>query len=103
MPLGNKDYLELGTWNAQCDGCQFKFKAHELKIDWKGLYKCKSCWDARHPMDLQKAPRPSAPIPWARPDKDMSAPRTDITVDPLVDRVGGTIPTGTFTTNNNTL
>ena len=103
MPIGPKDYLELGTWNAQCDGCQFKFKAHELRLDWKGLYKCYDCWEARHPQDFIKAPRPTLPLPWARPDKDNSAPSTSVPINVRVDQVGGTIPAGTFTTNNETL
>ena len=107
MSTGAKDYLKLGDWNAYCDGCKFKFKASELKIDWKGLYKCPSCWDARHPMDLQQAPRPSKPIPWTRPTDEVAGLQSvdGEVIDSTTYNSGAsqTVPTGTFTTNNGTL
>lgn len=98
---GPKDFLELGAWNAYCDSCKFKFKSHELKRDWKGLMKCPTCFETRHPMDLQKPPRESKPIPWSRPNDFDSY--VAVTIDPLVQTEGGSVPTGTFTTNNETL
>jgi len=108
MPTDPKEYLKLGDWNAYCDGCKFKFKASELKLDWKGYYKCPHCWEARHPMDLQRPPRPSQPIPWSRPT-DETAGRTDVNGDPIEiatstnPLIETTIPSGTFNSNNEDL
>lgn len=104
MP-GPKDYLKLGDWNAFCDACKFKFKASELKKDWKGLYKCPTCWETRHPMDFQQPPRTSKPVPWTRPSDEKTT-----TVDVNGNAIPGSpissqiesLPTGTFTTNNGT-
>ena len=102
MPLGNKDFLKLGDWNARCDGCGFKFKFSELRKDWKGLMKCvvaNGCWEARHPMDLQQPPRATQPLPETRPDKDVDSQgrpnvmANSVTYSVLVE---STIPTGTF-------
>ena len=107
MPSGPKDYLKSGDWNAYCDGCKFKFKASELKKDWKNLMKCPTCWDARHPMDLQQAPSSSIPVPWTR-SNDEKVGGVDVngeTIDNTSYDSGASqsMPTGTFTTNNGTL
>ena len=104
MPLGHKDYLDLGNWNARCDGCGFKYKATELRQDWKGLMKCtgsNGCWEPRHPMDLQKPPRASTPVPWTRQDKDINADgtpvlSTDVTINSAVENTGVNVPQSTF-------
>jgi len=102
VPVGNKDFLILGDWNARCDGCGFKFKFSELKKDWKGLMKCtvaNGCWEPRHPMDLQQAPRPSLPLPTTRPVRDVTSTglpqrmENSVSVNVLVEN---TMPTGTF-------
>lgn len=99
MPKGSRDNYVHGDWNAMCDGCQFKFKFSELKKDWKGFYKCHICYEPRHILDFQKPPRVSKPIPVTRPDKD-GLISTNITYD---SGSTSTVPTGTFTTNNETL
>lgn len=106
MPNGPKDYLKLGDWNSYCDSCSFKFKASELKKDWKGFMKCPTCWDARHPMDLQQSPRASKALPWTR-SNDEKATTTNIDGgaipgSPSTSQIDS-IPAGTFTTNNTTL
>ena len=104
---GPKDYYKHGDWSAYCDGCKFKFKASELKKDWKNLMKCPTCWDARHPMDLQQPPRSSIPVPWTR-SHDEKVGGVDVageTIDNTTYASGASqsMPTGTFTTNNETL
>ena len=83
MPQGPKDYLALGDWNAFCDGCHFKFKASELRKDWQGYMKCGPCFETRHPMDFQKPPRPSQPVPWTRSNDD-AGPRQDVAGNDIV-------------------
>lgn len=66
---GPADHLELGTWNAICDRCGGKFKAHQLTKTWDGLMVCSRDWEARHPQDFARGrdgPDP-APVPWTRP------------------------------------
>lgn len=104
MPIGNKDYLDLGNWNGRCDGCGFKFKFSELKKDWKGLMKCtvnNGCWEPRHSMDLQQPPRPSQPVPDTRPDKDVTnglpnVMANTVTINSGVENSGVNIPSSTF-------
>lgn len=100
-----KEYLRLGDWNAYCDSCKFKFKASELKKDWKGYFKCPTCWETRHPMDLQQAPRPSKPIPWTRPSDERISTTSvsDVAIPGSPATPGNSLPVGTFVTNNGTL
>jgi hypothetical protein len=65
--LGNKDYLELGNWNAICDVCGFKFKASELKRRWDGFMVCDKDFEQRHPQDLIRLKPDRQATPWARP------------------------------------
>jgi hypothetical protein len=58
-------------------------------------------------MDLQQAPRPSVPVPWTR-SNDEKVGGVDVageTIDNTSYNSGASqsIPTGTFTTNNETL
>lgn len=64
---GNKDYLDLGNWNALCDVCGFKFKASELRRRWDGFMCCASDWEQRHPQDLIRLKPDKQAVPWARP------------------------------------
>jgi hypothetical protein len=81
--------------------------ASELRKDWKGLMKCPSCWEARHPMDLQQPPRPSIPLPWTRSNDEKVGGLSidDEVIDGTTYNSGASqsVPIGTFTTNNNTL
>lgn len=63
---GPRDYLKLGDWNARCGWCGFKFKAGELRLDWKGFYKCTSCWEPRQPQDFVKGVEERMGVPWAQ-------------------------------------
>jgi len=65
---GRADYLKLGTWNATCDRCTFKFKASDLRKTWDNLYVCPSCWESRHPADFFRAKEDNTSVPWTNPD-----------------------------------
>jgi len=64
--MGRADYLKLGDWNAQCDRCDFKFKASELRETWDNLYVCKDCWEPRHVSDFFRIEPDDTSVPWTR-------------------------------------
>ena len=65
--MGKADYLELGSWNALCYSCGFKFKASMLKRHWQGYYVCERCWEPRHPQDFVRSVPDVQTPPWAQP------------------------------------
>ena len=65
--MGKADYLELGSWNAQCDYCGFKFKAHMLVRNWQGLMVCHKCFEPRQTQDFVRAVPDVQTPPWSRP------------------------------------
>jgi len=64
----NQNTLLLGSYNALCDVCGFKYKASDLKKRWDGLMVCEDDWEKRHESDFFRAPKESPDIPWARND-----------------------------------
>lgn len=72
--------LKLGTWNALCQVCGFKFKADMLQKRWDGLWVCHKDWETRHPQDLIRVPKDSGKIPWSSPEP----------ADVFIDGDGGT-------------
>lgn len=93
-----KNRLELGTWNAVCDVCGFKFKANELKKRWDGLMTCDKDFETRHPSDLFKAREEKTGVPWTRREPT----DTFVTVNTVGAGVGtqdSTIPSGTFSSS----
>lgn len=65
----NSNYLKLGTWNAYCDSCGFKFKADQLKKRWDGMMVDDACWEPRHPQDYLRAIKETSNrLPWTRPN-----------------------------------
>ncbi len=61
-----KDYFVSGTWNAICDICGFKFKASELKTDYRGLKVCPEDLDVRNPQDFVRLRTEKANVDWVR-------------------------------------
>ena len=59
--------LILGDWNAICDICGLKFKASELRKDWRGLMVCVRDWEPRHPQDFLRVRSDDPSVPWTRP------------------------------------
>lgn len=59
--------LVLGDWNAICDCCGFKFKASELRKDWRGLMVCAQDYEPKHPQLMIRIPKDDPSVPWARP------------------------------------
>lgn len=92
----NQNELKIGSWNAICDRCGFKFKAEDLKKDWQGLYLCKDDWEPRHPSDFQNevdyAEDPTPP--WTRPDSNAD---TSVTLVSLENETAGTLDTDNLT------
>lgn len=64
---GSRDYALVGSWNAVCDRCGFKYKAGELRKEWDGLMVCDKCWEPRNPQDLVRPLPDPEPVPWSRP------------------------------------
>lgn len=55
-----------GDWKANCDRCDFTFKASQLKETWDNLKVCKECWEPRQPQDFVRAVRDNQSVPWTR-------------------------------------
>jgi len=71
--------LILGDWNTICDVCGLKFKASELRKDWRGLMVCSHDWETRHPQDFLRVPVDNPAVPWVRPQgEDQFVPTTYI-------------------------
>jgi hypothetical protein len=69
-PLGPKDYLKPGDWNAFCDECGFKFKASELRLRWDGCMCCKDDWELRNEQDFLRSMPEKPTTPFSRPRND---------------------------------
>jgi hypothetical protein len=92
--------LKLGDWNALCEVCGFKYKGSMLKKRWDGLMVCKDDYETRHPQDLIKIPKEDQSVPWTSPEPD------DTFITLTYSSVGNqenTVPSGNFTTNNETI
>lgn len=61
------NYFKMGDWNAICDMCGGKFKASELKEDWRGFMMCARDWEPRHPQDFVMGVSETMNPPWIRP------------------------------------
>lgn len=57
----------IGDANAICDVCGFKFKTHQLKLRWDGLWTCHADWEPRHPQDFLRARKESNNLPVVKP------------------------------------
>lgn len=68
--IGPADYLALGDWNAVCFTCGFKFKASQLKRNWKGNYVCSKCWEPRQSQDFVRAREDKQTPPWTQLPSD---------------------------------
>lgn len=100
--MGHADKLVLGDWNAICDVCGFKYKASQLKKRWDGFMVCPEDWEVRHPQDFVRSKPDDQSVPWTRPEPT----DTFISVTYADSSVGvqeNTKPSGTFTTNNETI
>ncbi|MEY1555325.1 hypothetical protein AB3Y40_06785 [Yoonia sp. R2331] len=67
--------FEPGTWNAICDRCGFRYKAHKLRKEWTGLRVCDGagtnhCFDDRHPQERVRGKIDDQAPEWVRPRQD---------------------------------
>ena len=63
------DFLDLGSWNAHCAKCGFKFKANELIKESAGaglssMYVCRKCWRPRQPQEFVRGIPEKPQAPW---------------------------------------
>lgn len=72
--MPRNQYFKSGDWNAVCDFCGFKFKASELKLDWRGFRVCEEDFELRHPLDFLRAKPDKIKVPWTRPDVGIEIP-----------------------------
>ena len=91
----DQNTLSLGSWNANCQRCDFKFKSDDLKREWTGLYVCKDCWEERHPQDFLQGVPDDPSVPWTAPNNLSDTSITNvagvvISTDNTVDLVGDT-------------
>jgi len=56
-----------GNWVALCDVCGFKFKALDLKRDWRGLMVCKDDYELRHESDFLRVQKEKISVEFSRP------------------------------------
>ena len=62
-----RNHLIPGNWNALCDVCGFKFKALDLKRDWRGLMVCKDDFELRHQSDFLRVQKEKITVEFSRP------------------------------------
>lgn len=79
--MGKADHFELGTWNATCDVCGFKFKANQLRDRWDGLKVCSKDYEPRHPLDRVRGVHDDQSVPWTRSEKTNEISPGDVTKD----------------------
>jgi len=65
--MGTADYLELGTWNAECSMCGRKRKANQMVKNWQGMWRCPEHNETRQPQDFVRAVPDVQTTPWAQP------------------------------------
>lgn len=65
-----KTYYKAGSWNAVCDVCGFRFKAHELKKRWDGLMTCNKDYELDHPQKYLRVQSDPKPLPFVRPEQE---------------------------------
>ena len=65
-----QNFLKIGSFNARCDVCGFKFKSEELRERWDGLMVCRKDFELRHMQDFVQTPEEIIAPPWVRPDND---------------------------------
>lgn len=65
------NHYRPGDYKAECSMCMGEFYASELIKHWQGFWRCKRCWEPRHPQDFVRAGRPEAPVPWVQKAADV--------------------------------
>lgn len=91
-----------GDWWVICDVCGFKKLASQVQKRWDGMIVCSEDWEPRHPQDFLRSVPENTSVPFVRPEPA----DTFVSVSVIASTVGvqeTTIPTGTFTSNNNTI
>lgn len=97
--------FQLGKWLVLCDRCGFRRYSDQVVKTWDNLMVCApsvkpGCYETRHPQDLLRAKVDDTSVPFVRPES------ADVFTSITYSEAGvqeKTIPTGTFTSNNNTL
>ena len=77
-----KNTFVLGAWNVLCDDCGTKYKNHQVRKDWQGLYLCdgpntQQCWNTRQPQDYVKGVYDQQRVPFVRPQGDITVLTTN--------------------------
>lgn len=55
-----------GAWNADCALCGRSFKSFELRKHWQGQWRCRDCWETRHPQEFVRSAPREQPPPWTQ-------------------------------------
>lgn len=66
--MANNKVGGVGSYNAICPVCGWKYKASELKRRWDGLMVCPTDWETRHPMDFFRTIPDQKALPFVLPD-----------------------------------
>lgn len=74
------------SYNIICQVCGFKYKAHEIKKRWDGIYVCKYDWEPRHPMDFfrQRNDTHTLPVIFVEDSKKRVKATVSADVTPVV-------------------
>lgn len=62
------NYFRAGDWLAICDICGFRFKASNLKKNWKNEMVCEADFELRHPQEFVRVRPEKIAAPWVRPE-----------------------------------
>ncbi len=70
--MGHADQYAPGDFNAICSVCGSKYKFSELTRHWQGMYRCRNCWEPRHPQDFVTTLRgDEMQVPQVQKDTDV--------------------------------
>ena len=72
-----------GDYFVQCDRSGEKVLRSQCVKEWSGLIVKKEYAESRHPLDLQKPPRPERVAQEARPVNEIELNYGDVTIDDL--------------------
>lgn len=72
-----------GDYFIQCDRSGEKVLRSQCVREWNGWIVKKEYAEERHPLDLQRPPRPERVVQEARPENEITLNYGDVTVDDL--------------------
>tara|TARA_R110000751_G_scaffold249031_3_gene348780 strand:+ start:1658 stop:1972 length:315 start_codon:yes stop_codon:yes gene_type:complete len=90
-------YQQGNHW-VECQRCGFDYREDNMRMEWTGLKVCGDCWEIRHPQDFVRGVEDNQAAQGI-----VNTVQAEITTDvtyTAAEGVDGTVPTGTFPTED---